>query len=457
MMSTLQILSTLGIFLLCCFNTITTKANITQEPTKNKLLHVGLLNLTRNYTVQLRPYGFLRHETHWDNRQAFGSQELQSFLFPEPFVPDVLGRDINAHPDFHMSPVQTCLGFELTGPNPSDDITITGIVEGDFRGTTIPTISSYALRHIYAMINWQQGALLIGQFSSPLYVEDALPRQLDYDSGSPFEFFARFPQFRLTQQFAITETSALEVIAAALTQRDFQSPGPIGFTSEYIRNAVVPNLHLQVRSLYEDTVFGLAFDYKRLVPRLVSNKNYKVHEHVDSFITAAYIAFNTQPFSVRLKGSYSQNATEFSVISGYAVATIDPVTDFRTYTPTASANFWIDANYAFPDKVTQIGIFAGYSKNLGSSKKLFIDPATNLPIIYDLQTTLFEDNITRKQEIQYVFRIAPRITYFWEPLLFGLEINATSALWGKPNEFAQVPNGHLVTNCKVLFIVDYFF
>ena len=43
-----------------------------------------------------------------------------------------------------------------------------------------------------------------------------------------------------------------------------------------------------------------------------------------------------------MKVIYAQNAADHIMIGGYAVRTIDPVTDARTYSPTASINGWID-------------------------------------------------------------------------------------------------------------------
>ena len=74
-----------------------------------------------------------------------------------------------------------------------------------------------------------------------------------------------------------------------------------------MQDAVIPNLHLQMRAYFDDHVVGIAGDYKRLVPRIVSNDCVKVKEHIDSFIFEAFASFNRDPLSLRLKAFWAQN------------------------------------------------------------------------------------------------------------------------------------------------------
>lgn len=69
-------------------------------------------------------------------------------------------------------------------------------------------------------------------------------------------------------------------MVAALTQRDFQSKGPGEFSSSYLRNSVLPNLHGQVQFSSDGHVVGIGFDYKQLTPRLVTTKNVSTEESI---------------------------------------------------------------------------------------------------------------------------------------------------------------------------------
>ena len=90
-----------------------------------------------------------------------------------------------------------------------------------------------------------------------------------------------------------------------------------------------------MRGYFDCNLVGVAADYKRLTPRLVSNDNVAVSEHIDSFIVEGFASFNYAPWSLRLKGFWAQNAADQIIISGYGVRTINPETDCRTYTNTA--------------------------------------------------------------------------------------------------------------------------
>lgn len=393
--------------------------------------------------VGVKPYGYVKLEAFFDTRQGIGSRENQVFLFPAPHLLDVLGRDINAHGEFHMTATETRVGVTLTGPTWCC-IKTSGLIETDFRGVSDETNGTLRLRHAFGKIDWPNASLLYGQFWHPLFIVECFPHTLGFDYGAPMEPQARDPQLRL-----ILKNRCSEIIIAALSQREFASNGPLGVTSKYIRDSVTPNFHLQFRRYFANNLIGIAGDFKRLVPRLVSDKNYKVNEHINSFVAEGFAAINCPPFSVRLKAVYAQNANDQLLISGFAVRTVDPVTDKRTYTNTTAAAFWMDSSYIFCCNNKEIGLFVGYTKNLGARHDIYFNPETNEPIIYALAKV--------SQNIDYAMRISGRYICARDPVRIGLELEFTRAAYGTPNRRARVVNAKGVNNLRTLFAFYYVF
>ena len=58
-----------------------------------------------------------------------------------------------------------------------------------------------------------------------------------------------------------TNIKSFELMLAALGQNDFTSLGPVGATSLLEQNAVIPNLHMQLRYVNDAILLGAAFDF----------------------------------------------------------------------------------------------------------------------------------------------------------------------------------------------------
>lgn len=396
--------------------------------------------------VKIRPYGYIKWEAYWDTRQPIGSREEQAFLYPRPPLIDIYGQDINAHGKWDMLAIESRIGIALEGPSWGEFAT-DGLIEGDFRGPSDTVTSTFRLRQAFGRILWAKktASILLGQWWHPLFILECYPHTVAFAIGAPMEAQARDPQVRYTQRWG-----AFELITAAASQTDFPSPGPVGSSPVYIRNAVIPNLHLQMRGYFGDNnLVGIAGDYKRLVPRIQSDLNIKVNEYIDSFIFEAFAAYVHPPWSFRTKVFWAQNGTDQQLISGYGVRTVNPITDERTYSNTAATGAWFDFSYLFYCDSMELGFFAGGTKNLGSKHALYIDPTTNLPIIYALTGNA--------QNLDYVTRFSPRYVFRKDPVRVGFEVEWTRASWGTPNRFGKVRNGVPVDNIRILLALFYMF
>lgn len=391
-------------------------------------------------------YGFARFTGYPDSRQIIRTQPGNVLLFSAPYLPDSCCKDINAHPQLSMQATGSKVGL-LFGPDKpfcDSDIKLYGIIETDFRGINEDSNYLLRLRHAFGEIVWKDGSFLFGQYFHPLYILRSFPNTVDFNFGAPFEPQADSPQLRFTQFW-----DPFEFRIVLASQSYYLSNGPIGPSNTYLRNSAIPNTHVQLRWYHNEDFYGVALDYKRLIPRLVTYKNVKAHEHIDSIISEAYMHTTVSNFTLNGKIVYAQNGTDQLLISGYGVETINPITDERTYANTQALAVWFDPFYIFHDQQMLVGLFMGYTKNLGSRKTLFINPVTHEPIIYALACAA--------QNLDYTARIAPRFVYSNNALRTGIELEWSPAAFGKTNQFGKVINTTPVQNFRFTASFDYIF
>lgn len=382
--------------------------------------------------------GYVSFKIHGDARQVdiFGDGILT--LYPKPKVYDAFCCDINAQPLTNFLAVQTRLQIDAWLDNLSWCDRASGYIEGDFTGVTDITLQCFRLRHAYALLDWKHLQLLLGQFWDPLFVIDCFPDTIAYNNGAPIEVQSRNPQVRATCRWHNSEM----MLVAMSQQFGFNNTGPHGFSPRYIRNAVMPNWHVQYRYLFDTSVVGAFVDLKRLVPRLIDDEGNAVNEHILSWIAGAYSSLKWEHFYISLKTFYAQNATDQTLLGGYA-ATCQTLIGNRLYTPTQLINAWVDMQYTRDG--LGVGGFAGVSKNLGTRKDILKDAFGNF-IIY-----------ARNPDISYVWRVSPRILYTVGPLRVAAEFEYTTAGYGTIAQRDKVVNVNPVGNLRVILASYYFF
>jgi len=136
-----------------------------------------------------------------------------------------------------------------------------------------------------------------------MFVTDVFPGTVSFNTGSPFQPFTRNPQLRLTQKLS----KDISTIIAIYSERDFQDYGPAGQSSVYLRNSVIPGLHLQFQYKSDKLIFGAGGDYKSLTPRIVTTKNIVTDEKVNSFAVEGYTKINIEPVTIKLEGVWGKN------------------------------------------------------------------------------------------------------------------------------------------------------
>ena len=386
---------------------------------------------TNNETVpDIKVSGFIKSDFFFDSRQVATFREGHFLLYPLNESLDANDEDLNAHSSLNALSIQSRVTAKFTGPEVLGAKS-GGMLEGEFFGTADADVNGFRLRHAFVTLNWEKSGLLFGQTWHPMFVAEVFPQVVSFNTGSPFQPFSRNPQIRFTQSF-----DNLKLIAVLLTQRDFTSNGPAGFSSTYLRNTVVPSAHLQLQYKTESLITGAGFDYKTLTPRISTTKNLKTDEKVSSFAGLAYLKYSASDFNFAVEGVYGQNLTDLLMLGGYAISKIDTTTGYEEYTTLNAFSVWSDIYYG---KDIQSGLFVGFTKNLGADDKIL------------------GSYFTRVSNIDAIFRISPRIVFNFSKVRFALEVDYTSAAYGKADEYGIIQDAKSISNVRGLLAVYYFF
>lgn len=374
--------------------------------------------------------GFVKTDVIYDTRQTEAIREGHFLLYPLNESRDAEGNDVNAAASLNILAIQTRLTGNISGPAAFGAKT-SGLIEGAFFGNSNSDINGFRLRHAFLNLKWSKSSLLIGQFWHPMFVTDVFPGTISFNTGAPFQPFSRNPQLRYTMT-----VHSLNLIAAAISQRDFTSNGPGSGSSMYLRNAAVPNMHLQLQFKSAKAVLGLGGDWKMLKPRLVTEKQFKTSETVSSLSFLGYAKFVMGKWTWKMEGVTGQNLTDHLMLGGYAVESTDAVTGIETYIPTGVQSVWTDISFA--GKISA-GCFAGYTVNKGVDGKIK------------------GKTYGRGDNIDNIFRIAPRLVVSCEKTQLATELEYTTAAYGTPDGKGRVGNTTTVANVRLLLAVYYHF
>jgi len=394
--------------------------------------------------------GFLRNDVFYDTRQitsARPANQGELLLYPTNVSLDANGNDVNAAPSLTMSSISTRLTGNITGPDAFGAKT-SGIFEGEFFGNANGNENVFRLRHAYAKLDWKSSQLGFGHYWHPVCVTDCFPGTVSFNTGMPFQPFARNPQVRLTQKLG----NQLSLILAAVSQIEaFTSPGSstgialgaAAASQTFINDAVIPNLHAQLQYKSKTFLAGAAIDYKSLRPALKGvsgTTTVATNEKVNSTTFEAYAKLTTNAVTLKAEFVAGQNLYDQLMFGGYlAYGTALNV----TYKPMGITSYWFEI--AGTGKKVIPGLFFGYAKNDGAS-------ATGAVASYARSVTAGAASIDK------VLRVSPRMDFVAGKFRFGTEIEITNAAYGTAGSDGKVTGTTTsVTNTRLLFITVYSF
>ena len=387
--------------------------------------------------VPLQIYGYVKGEGIYDTRQNLELREGHFLYFPLQKMPDALGADINARGQFDQYAIQT--RFAIAGKGPC----ICGmdsnfLIEAEFFGRTDTTIEGCDLRMAYLELKSDIWEFQAGQNFHPICFPFDSPDTISFNSGVPIAPFAFCPQFKVTYH-----QNNVEFVGAAIGYLGDRPFGLAGGTDKVFRDAMMPDFYLQTRIFCnEDNYVGVGFDVLRIVPRLVTQKNYKEISPMTSISADLFIRSQYEDYVLYTKFMYAQTAAIFELIGGIGVHSLNLTTDQRTYTPLQT--FACYAEF-IKQGTFEPGLFIGVAKGLGSVSSI-IPSIESQEAVYGIGTN-----------INTVLRISPRIRWYLESFIVGIEYEYTHATYGTINAQGHVENTTPVANNRFLFATYYVF
>lgn len=393
-----------------------------------------LLVTTRIFpqNLEISLNGFIKTDVIFDSRQIVTLREGHFLLYPQNQKLDSNNIDINAKGSFNILSIQTRIIGNITGPKTFDANTA-GLIEAEFFGTSDADINGFRLRHAYIKFDWEKTSLLVGQTWHPFFVAEVFPGVVSFNTGAPFQPFSRNPQIRFSQNF-----NNIRLILTAASQRDFSSNGPDGFSTSYLRNSSFPIINAQVQLKKSDNVVGMGLDFKKLTPRLVTNMNFATDKSISSLSFTGYLKFNLDLLTIKSQLVYGNNLTDLMMLGGYAVKAINLTDGQEEYTGIKVFSAWSEIVYG---KEIELGLFGGYSKNLGANDNII------------------GNYYGRAFNIDNLFRISPRVQINSGKSRISTELEYTAAAYGRNDNTnkGRVIDTRTITNLRLLLAVYYFF
>lgn len=404
--------------------------------------------------------GFVKTDIFFDSREVITARQGHFLLYPANEWLDANGNDINDHWNYNILSIQTRVAGSIWGPDALGAKT-SAYIEGEFFGNINPAINTFRLRHAYIKLNWKTTEFLAGQTWHPMFATDCYPGTVSFNTGAPFLVFSRNPQLRVTQK-----VGKFQFLLAAMSQVDFSSTGPEGPGTQYIRNAVIPELDFQLqyksKNIEKGTEFvvGAGVDYLTLKPRLFTTvttqaaydtvingmvvhrdavtQDYKTTTTKGSWAFNFYTKWKLRPITLKLAAEYGQDNYSFTMLGGYVEKSItDPATGAVDYANLRSMAIWGEIHTNGPKWST--GVFGAFSKNLGVGE------------------TVTGPYYARGANIDYLWRVSPRLVYNVQRLRFAGEVEYTVAGYGTTTNKGYVSNPKAVGNVRLLLAVFYFF
>ncbi len=379
--------------------------------------------------------GFVKTDIMFDSRQTYNFREGHFALYPLNESLDANKEDINAKANFNMLSIQSRLTGKITGPDAFGAKT-GGMVEGEFFGTADGDINGFRLRHAYVTLGWGGTTLLVGQTWNPMFIAEAFPMVVSFNTGAPFQPFSRNPQIRLTHS-----TGDLALLFALASQRDFASNGPGSVvSSSYLRNSVIPDIYAQFRYKAAANLFGVGVEFKSLTPKLYTTagtRNYSTTSQISSFSVMGFDKIDFGTFTLADYVVWGGNLQDQLMLGGYGVKSVDAATGKEEYSTIDVFSVWADL-YS-NNKDVQPGIFVGYSENLGSKDNLLalsgrLDP-----------------------KIGSLLRVSPRIIFNSGKVRIAFEVEYTSAAFGTVDTNGKVKDTKNIANVRGLSAFYLFF
>ena len=349
--------------------------------------------------VSLSWHGFVNPHYYADSRSVVGGREDMMLFFPKPVLLDSLGNDLNDSWQADMLAITARLGLKINGPEMLGAKT-SAYIEGDFTGSTNATINDLRLRHAYITMDWERYVtkgerikilvwrhrLFAGQYWYPMVIHEIMPMTNPLNMGAPFHCYARQPQVRYEYYFL-----GFEAVAAASWQLDNMSQGLLNgapaSSTLFARHSLVPELNAQLRFRGENIFFGAAVNLKTIQPQVQTTYTAE-QPSTDLYTSFSWSLFgkaNLGPVTIKAQTLLNNTLYEGCSLGGYLMLADSTFQDWHFNT------VWLDIERNSGH--WRPGLFMGFAKNL------------------DYGNANFAHCFGRGHDIEYLWRIQPRLTY----------------------------------------------
>ncbi|OQY26321.1 MAG: hypothetical protein B6244_13935 [Candidatus Cloacimonetes bacterium 4572_55] len=372
--------------------------------------------------------GFVKTDFMLDTRANISAREGHFLLYPAEEVLDMNGDDINATPNLNMLSIQTRLTGVISAPD-AFGAKVSGLVEGAFFGHSNGDINGFRLRHAFVKLAWDRCSLIVGQYWHPMFITEVFPGVVSFSTGVPMQPFSRNPQIRY-----IHKMNNIFITLTAASQRDFTDTGPSGGSSIYLRNAVLPILNMNVKMKSDNLVIGAGANYKSLMPRTSTLRGLSTDEKISSTAMIGFAKITSGNMTIKAEGVYGENMYDLFMLGGYAVKSDD-----GEYIGIKTMSSWGEFVLKMSESPMTLGLFGGYTKNLGADDDI-------LP-----------DGYVRGKNIDAIMRVSPRIIYQIGKTRFAAEVEYTSAAYGSTQTDGTVEDTESVSNIRFLLAAYLFF
>ncbi len=384
--------------------------------------------------VKVKLTGFVNVQSFYDTRQIVSSRDNMLSLYALPAEYDENGVDLNDHGNFNQLSMTSRMRLNISGPKVIGAEPF-AVIEGDFTGASNLENNSFRLREAYIKLKWEKISVLAGQTWHPINSIECRPFTLGLNTGGPFHPFSRANQINIEYH-----SNGLSITAAALSQRDYTSFGPMGATSTYLQRGIIPNLNMQIKYKTGNVLFGGGIDYKSIKPELshsFNGKTYLNESNVEGWSYNAFFKYSNSGWEIKAAAIYGENLTDQVMLGGYYESRIDTASHILEYAPSAIVSSWIQLTKNW--NRWSFSLFGGYCKSLE----------------YDVEKK--GEFYGRGNNIEMLYRILPQVTYQVGALQLGFNVEYTVSRYADVDTMGRFSNGKDYANTRYLLNVLYFF
>lgn len=390
---------------------------------------------------QLTPHGSVLYNITYDTRLSQASREGEEYFFPLPPLINEKGVDENAQSLLEMKSIATRLGLSFTGPDvlrakPS------AALEMDFFSLATELAYMPRIRQAYLALDWRHVGitLLAGQYTTVSAVPGFGAKATYSGCGNAFSPNMRMPQIRFT--YTMRDLFTISLAAGTHSYHTYLKP------RRQLQLSKRPDIGMHM-ALFPSEHFSVALSggVRWFRPRTVTLEGEEAKKMAFSFDTNLMMRFQGGWYSGVLGGMWGKNLAYGKMLGGYGYDPSSGTQGDFDYSGLYGVNGWTDHHFSLPHFM-HLSLFVGYYHLLGSDR-----PYAAL--------RGFDKSIdpTRADNMQYLLRVAPELSYSYRGLTIALSYQYHAAAWGEAwnEKHSQAQRLTTTENHRFLFALRYGF